>query len=137
MAYIVFEKDKEKNLVEMEPGQEILVGRVANCDIRFSSKDRVSRQHCVFYYSDKYACVVVEDLGSTNGTFVNGVQVDCPIALRNKDEVAVGLITLHYFEELEDATDTRRQVNRVAVPVKTFGMDDVAIGTNTESLKKF
>ena len=38
----------------------------------------------------------VEDLGSGNGTFVNGTRVDEPMLLRNGDRVKVGPVLLRY-----------------------------------------
>lgn len=37
---------------------------------------------------------VLEDLGSTNGTLVNGVRVNAPVALAPGDEVEVGTVRL-------------------------------------------
>jgi transcriptional regulator with GAF, ATPase, and Fis domain len=49
---------------------------------------KVSRQHCRFSVRD--GRLEVEDLGSHNGTFVNGEQLTAPRALAAGDEVAVG-----------------------------------------------
>ncbi|MDR1332286.1 MAG: FHA domain-containing protein [Tannerella sp.] len=50
----------------------ILIGRDANCNIRF--KDRsVSRQHCEITID--IPRLTIRDLGSTNGTFLNGVNI--------------------------------------------------------------
>jgi pSer/pThr/pTyr-binding forkhead associated (FHA) protein len=54
-------------------GPEFLVGRGKECDLRPRS-DVISRRHCLFVFSDDG--VVVRDLGSRNGTFVNGAAVD-------------------------------------------------------------
>jgi len=45
------------------------IGRAAECDVRLKAAD-VSKQHCRLLR--KGGAVVVEDLGSANGTFVNG-----------------------------------------------------------------
>lgn len=39
---------------------------------------------------------VVEDLGSTNGTYVNGEQLEGPQALRSGDQIAIGDTVLEY-----------------------------------------
>jgi hypothetical protein len=54
--------------------------------------DRVSHRHAVVRVDGHD--VVIEDLGSTNGTWVNGVRVDGPVALRDEDVVRVGATTL-------------------------------------------
>jgi pSer/pThr/pTyr-binding forkhead associated (FHA) protein len=50
----------------------IVVGRNACCDVRIAS-NRVSRRHCTI--SVVAGQVEVRDLGSSNGTLVNGRQV--------------------------------------------------------------
>lgn len=37
---------------------------------------------------------VLEDLGSTNGTLINGVRVKSPVALQTGDEIEVGTVRL-------------------------------------------
>lgn len=49
-----------------------LVGRDSLCDLRFDHKS-VSKVHCVLVRTD--GLVLVRDLGSTNGTRVNGQRV--------------------------------------------------------------
>jgi len=52
----------------------ITFGRAADNDVRLSPQDvRASAHHAVLFVSDEG--VVVEDLDSTNGTYVNGVRV--------------------------------------------------------------
>ena len=48
----------------------------------------VSRQHCLIAMED--GAVLVTDLGSTNGTFVNGERIAAPAVLRSGDRLTVG-----------------------------------------------
>ncbi len=50
----------------------LLIGRAEECDIRPLSED-VSRRHCAVIVGP--AAVWVEDLGSRNGTFVDGSRI--------------------------------------------------------------
>ena len=54
----------------------------------------VSRKHAIL--SHRQGRFVVEDLGSANGTFVNGKRLDpqTPIPLRSKDELRCGTLAL-------------------------------------------
>ena len=54
--------------------------------------------------------VVVEDLDSTNGTFVNGERIRCPISVGVGDQVRVGRTTL----EIEP--DPRTDETMVSIP---------------------
>jgi pSer/pThr/pTyr-binding forkhead associated (FHA) protein len=67
------------------------IGRHDDCLIRIKSA-QVSRRHCeVFEVSDK---LTIRDLGSSNGTFVNGKKVAGQQALKAGDELTVGAVTL-------------------------------------------
>ncbi len=50
----------------------IVVGRKAECDLRLDHKS-VSKMHCVIVKTD--GMLIVRDLGSTNGTRVNGIRI--------------------------------------------------------------
>jgi pSer/pThr/pTyr-binding forkhead associated (FHA) protein len=50
----------------------VLVGRGEDCDLRVEHKS-VSKRHCVLVVTD--GLVLLRDLGSTNGTRVNGTRV--------------------------------------------------------------
>lgn len=55
--------------------------------------DFASRYHCQIMQDDR-GCCSIADLGSTNGTFVNGMQVHGQMSLRSTDVVRVGNTTL-------------------------------------------
>lgn len=52
--------------------RRILIGRGEDCDVQWTS-DRVSRHHCEVVYKDGH--YELNDLGSTNGTYLNGTRV--------------------------------------------------------------
>jgi hypothetical protein len=52
--------------------QDAVIGRSADCSLRIASS-LVSRQHCKFTITEE--AVMVRDLGSSNGTFVNGTKL--------------------------------------------------------------
>jgi predicted component of type VI protein secretion system len=69
----------------------LLIGRAEECDIRPLS-DEVSRRHCMVQVEPDV--VWVEDLGSRNGTFVNGTRITEKIKLFEGDLLAVGGLQL-------------------------------------------
>ncbi|KOX00882.1 hypothetical protein ADK65_14040 [Streptomyces sp. NRRL B-1140] len=70
-----------------EPGT-CLVGRAPDCGVRIGTDDsRVSRLHCLLDLDPPE--VRVRDLGSRNGTYVNGVKVD-ECSLAHGDEIRIG-----------------------------------------------
>jgi DNA-binding winged helix-turn-helix (wHTH) protein len=64
-----------------------VIGRTDDADIRID-KTEVSRCHATITIQGTTA--VIEDLGSKNGTFVNGRQLDGPTTLTNGDEIWIG-----------------------------------------------
>ncbi|CAM5624715.1 Serine/threonine-protein kinase PknD [Streptomyces tanashiensis] len=75
----------------------VIVGRAADCAIVASADQRqVSRHHCAFDIDPP--TVRVRDLGSRNGTYVNGVRIDGPGSrahdLADGDEIRVGTLLL-------------------------------------------
>src|SRR5271168_2041384 len=67
------------------------IGRHDDCLIRIKSS-QVSRRHCELYeVADK---LTLRDLGSSNGTFVNGKKVSGQQTLKHGDELTVGAVTL-------------------------------------------
>jgi hypothetical protein len=71
---------------------EATIGRGAGCAISLDGDRFVSTIHArVFPYDGE---VWIEDLGSTNGTYVNAERVQAPTALRKGDIVQVGGVVM-------------------------------------------
>ena len=69
------------------PTGELVVGRNLECQIRFNHPS-VSRRHLRLQISP--SGVFVEDLGSSNGTFVNDRRITQSTPLRNGDGLTIG-----------------------------------------------
>lgn len=67
----------------------VTIGRAPTASLRISDR-WLSRQHCTIYRFDD--TLVVRDLGSTHGTYVNGQAIDQAV-LRPGDRISVGLTT--------------------------------------------
>jgi pSer/pThr/pTyr-binding forkhead associated (FHA) protein len=70
---------------------KFLIGRADECDIRPLSEE-VSRRHCAIIVGPE--SVFVEDLGSRNGTFVNGERIAERTQVTDGDAVRVGSLEL-------------------------------------------
>jgi len=84
--------------------EEILLGRDLGNDITIGDPE-VSRRHARFFMQDDD--IYVEDLGSTNGTFLNGERISSPKQLRVGDVITLGENVVLVFEKPEvdlDAT---------------------------------
>jgi pSer/pThr/pTyr-binding forkhead associated (FHA) protein len=72
---------------------ELLIGRHADGAGRLADDDEISRSHARISL-DRSGFCAIEDLGSTNGTFVNGLRIAGPQTLSVGDTVEVGGTTL-------------------------------------------
>ena len=66
---------------------KFLIGRSRKCNL-CASTNSISRQHCLIIRRD--ASVTIQDLGSRNGTLVNGSRIDQEIEIHSGDELVVG-----------------------------------------------
>lgn len=69
-------------------GEELTLGRALGCGISLPDDTFVSTLHARVFRRD--GSLYVEDLGSTNGTFVNDRPVTSPIPLGRGDRLQVG-----------------------------------------------
>jgi pSer/pThr/pTyr-binding forkhead associated (FHA) protein len=70
-----------------ELGEELTVGRAGGCQITLDDTF-VSQLHARVFRRDGQ--FYVEDLGSTNGTFLNRRKVSAPAAIRKGDRIQIG-----------------------------------------------
>lgn len=71
----------------------LTVGRSAPSEIILEGST-VSRRHCRFDRQEDR--ITITDLGSTNGTFLNGERVDAPAVLEDGASISIGAYTLNY-----------------------------------------
>jgi pSer/pThr/pTyr-binding forkhead associated (FHA) protein len=68
-------------------GEEFLIGRGTDCDLRLPASE-ISRHHCLLRVRKGEA--TISDLGSSNGTFVNGKPIRSAVSVRSGDEIRLG-----------------------------------------------
>ncbi len=103
-------------LIQLDGGQTIevtkdmtLVGRKEDCDIRLDHKS-ISKHHCVLVKTD--GLLLLRDLGSTNGTRVNGQRVRRAALLPN-DQLAVARLRFRVYLGPDDAPPPDESTQRV------------------------
>lgn len=69
------------------PKEQFVIGRGEDCHLRPKS-DAISRRHCILVVSQTQ--VVLRDLGSKNGTYVNGDRVEGERVLKSGDNLKIG-----------------------------------------------
>jgi pSer/pThr/pTyr-binding forkhead associated (FHA) protein len=82
----------ERRGQEFDLGEELTVGRAAGCGVALMDDTFVSQLHArVFRRDGDY---FVEDLGSTNGTYLNRKPVTAAVAMRKGDKLQIGKTTM-------------------------------------------
>jgi hypothetical protein len=102
------------------------LGRHDDCIIRIKSS-QVSRKHCEIQQADDR--LMVRDLGSSNGTFVNGRRVLGQQALKVGDELTVGSVTLRVATLGQPVAAAHPQSGK---PGDTAVVEAVAVGDDEE-----
>jgi pSer/pThr/pTyr-binding forkhead associated (FHA) protein len=76
-------------------GDMITIGRAVECEVVITSK-RVSREHARLRRGGRR--VLLEDLNSTNGTFLNDERILAPTELRDGDTISVGDVNFAFHD---------------------------------------
>lgn len=74
-------------------GERILLGRGENCHVHLDG-ELISREHAILHVSSNRA--MLNDLGSRNGTFVNGMPVDGSVQLKHGDRIKIAFFDLTF-----------------------------------------
>jgi pSer/pThr/pTyr-binding forkhead associated (FHA) protein len=77
----------------LEVQDDLLIGRHAEGPGRLAEDEELSRAHARISVDGTGVCAI-EDLGSTNGTFVNGLRIVTPLLLSEGDTIEMGASTL-------------------------------------------
>ncbi|MDJ0839007.1 MAG: GGDEF domain-containing protein [Acidobacteriota bacterium] len=80
-------------VIRLERNCQLRAGRDPECDLFFDC-DNVSREHAVFLM-DNMGRTRITDLGSTNGTLVNGKRIES-LRLEDGDRICLGNVILRF-----------------------------------------
>lgn len=99
-----FPLDKEIMNVGRDPGNEIVINH-----------PQISRQHARLMRQG--GLMVLEDLDSRNGTFVNGIRLATPHTLANGDVVGMGdSVTMTFYGETAESPETMVMSTQPGIP---------------------
>lgn len=104
--------DKDRMVVGRDPASEIPIDNLG-----------ISRQHCAF--ETRGDSFLIQDLGSSNGTYVNGKKVS-QYFLNDGDEVVIGKYTLRFGNESQSSEAPERDMS-VPDTMNTYVMDGAKI----------
>lgn len=110
-SYVEVWRPTGPEFVSLE-GDRVTVGKTASNDIALTHDRTVSRLHVTFERFRAGWCV--KDLGSRNGTYVNGERIWTDRRLRPGDEIIVGKTRLVY--QMDEPTEGLTQTETVSAP---------------------
>ncbi|MBL8090433.1 MAG: FHA domain-containing protein [Anaerolineales bacterium] len=94
-------------------GEQLTIGRDSSNGVAINDAE-VSRKHArLTFQGGKF---VIDDLGSTNGTFVNGQRLAGPVVLKAGDVVSLGEQIVLMFDAINSDAGATVAVSRKAVP---------------------
>jgi pSer/pThr/pTyr-binding forkhead associated (FHA) protein len=96
----------------------VTIGRCPTADITISDGS-ISRKHCQFLI-DPYGSLVVRDLGSKNGVYIDERRVDKSVVMPGS-EIRIGVITLRPELTEEDLDDSPEQAEAFDLEVFDLG----------------
>ena len=88
-----------------------VIGRNPECGIWVDAAG-VSRRHARLRLDADSGAAAIEDLGSTNGTFVNETRVESPVPLRDGDLVHLGPVPLTFRAWLPERSRSTERIKR-------------------------
>lgn len=90
MYELIIQSSKNKRSVCQINGGEIKLGRLQENDIVLEHGS-ASREHAVIHYNTVQEKLLIRDVGSTNGTFVNGKKLEGEKELEHNDQIRIGI----------------------------------------------
>lgn len=79
---------------------QFTIGRSSSCDLSIQNQPEVSSKHCLLELKDNI--LLISDLDSRNGTYVNGVPISNKFSLKSRDVIGLGRAEYRLIYEEED-----------------------------------
>ncbi len=102
--------------------ERFLIGREQDCQLR-PNNEMVSRHHCAISVDDY--TVRIRDLGSTNGTSVNGELIRGQVQLKTGDRIHVGKLVLEVIVQSQ-----QEEVVKAPSPGNAFAEETAELATS-------
>jgi hypothetical protein len=92
-AHLEFSRQGQRQLITIDVAR-MTVGRASGNDLSFPDDDTISGRHAVI--ERQASGCLIRDLGSTNGTYVNGQRLSGPQLLRPGDSITLGRMAMAF-----------------------------------------
>jgi len=131
-SVIVIFGGKEEKVYQLDRSR-LVVGREPKCEIQIDNLG-ISREHCAF--SQRGEAFLVQDLNSSNGTYVNGKKITEHF-LNNDDEIIIGKYRLVFKNDAQPPVKESKPEESAGVPdtLNTYVMDGPKIQQQLERMR--
>jgi len=142
---LIYRNGKQRGESVSVGDKRLVIGRSADCDLVLQTPD-VSRKHCMIVRNSEG--IYIRDLGSRNGTKVNGVDIanEKAVKLKHRDKLQVGkwkfrmiehsgssLLQPNQFEDSLGGTNSAGEIVSPAPDLATIGQSASNSGFNDDS----
>ena len=95
-------EDGKVSFLKLPEDRTLVFGRETYCDYQLRMEAEISREHFSVGPSDTPGIFVLVDLGSRNGTFLNGKKIDSDavVELKEGDEIRTGTQKFIFFKTM-------------------------------------
>lgn len=92
-SLVAYDAKGHKTRLDAFLGDQLILGRGPDCGVELKD-EFASTLHAKIYCAEgRY---YIEDLGSTNGTYVNGRRINSPAELRSGDSIKIGRTVMEF-----------------------------------------
>lgn len=120
---LVFSGSFKGKTVELPADRRVVLGRSKASDIRIPDRN-MSRQQCAIWQGS--SGYMVEDLESTNGTYLNGTRVKNAI-LKDGDRLKFGDTEIEFrAHERSDDSETKHDLKALGAPEESSGFEEAS-----------
>lgn len=103
---------------EVSLGVENTVGRIPQNLIQIPDR-LVSKEHCLIFYDPRRG-YVLKDVGSSNGTYVNGQRIQTEVVLKDGDAIGLGTTRCIFVREKSATSSTQIDEKCGTIPVSNI-----------------
>ena len=114
-SHLEVSKPSGRELIPLS-GQRVTLGKASTNVVSLEHDETVSRLHAVF--ENLGFAWSIRDLGSRNGTYLNGERISAERVLRSGDEVRVGKTRLIFWEVRDAGEAARDEETKSAQPLE-------------------
>lgn len=107
-ATLVVRQGTQAGMSFVISGNQVVLGREEGLDIVLQDPEASRRHARISWQGGRH---LIEDLGSTNGTFVNGMQITMPQSLNPGDSIGIGQTALVFQVFGTEASPTTYQAS--------------------------